>query len=251
MHILIIEDEKPAAAQLSRLLLREMPSAEISGPLVSVQESTNWFASNPQPDLIFLDIHLADGPSFDIFKDAQLTAPIVFCTAFDQYALDAFKLNSIDYLLKPVEPEELKRALAKFEAQHKQQPPISKELLINLLDKTEKQYKTRFVVKVGTRLLAIETSKIDFFYSAEKASFLQTNDGKSYVLEHSLDKLESLVDPAKFFRINRQYLIRYEAIEEVRSYSASRYKITLRHCADGDVLISRDRTSSFKEWLDG
>lgn len=250
MHILIIEDEKPAAAQLSRLILRENPHAQISGPLASIRESINWFAQNPQPDLIFLDIHLADGPSFDIFKGTTLTAPIIFCTAFDQYALDAFKLNSIDYLLKPVEPEDLKRALAKFKVQHQPTSGLSEELLASLLQTSEKQYKNRFVTKVGTRLVAIETSDIHFFYSAEKASFLQTNEGKSYVLDYSLEKLENLVNPTQFFRINRKYLVSYSAIEEVRTYSSSRYKLILKNCADKDVLVSRDRTTSFKEWLD-
>ncbi len=251
MNILIIEDEKPAAAQLTRLILREVPEANILGPLASIRESTSWFAINPKPDLIFLDIHLADGPSFEIFKNTPLSAPIIFCTAFDQYALDAFKLNSIDYLLKPVEPEDLQRALAKYKAQHRQEPTISKELLMSMLQAPEKKHKNRFVVKVGERLIAVETENIHFFYSAEKATFLQTDEGKNYVLDESLDKLEQLMDPKKFFRISRKYLISYASIKEVRSYSSSRYKLVLKNCTDDDVLVSRDRTSGFKDWLDG
>lgn len=251
MNILIIEDEKPAAAQLSRLLLRELPDANILGPLASIRESTAWLAANPKPDLIFLDIHLADGPSFEIFKDAPLSAPIIFCTAFDQYALDAFKLNSIDYLLKPVEPEDLQRALAKYKAQHQQEPNISKELILSMLQIPEKKYKNRFVIKVGERLVAIETENVHFFYSAEKATFLQTDEGKKYVLDESLDKLESLMNPKQFFRISRKYLISYASIKETRSYSSSRYKLILQNSDDDDVLVSRDRTNGFKDWLDG
>jgi DNA-binding LytR/AlgR family response regulator len=250
MRILIIEDEKPAAAQLSRILLKELPDAQIVGPLASIAESKKWFNEEEQPDLIFLDIHLADGPSFEIFKDAALSAPIIFCTAFNQYALEAFKLNSVDYLLKPVEPEDLKRALAKFRKQHKNDG-LNPELIVKMLQTAGKQpYKMRFVIKVGERLNVVETKDIHFFHSAEKTTFAQTMQGKSYPLDHSLDKLEHIIDPTDFYRISRKYLVRYEAIEEVRSYSSSRLKLVLKNHREENVLVSRDRTADFKEWLD-
>jgi DNA-binding LytR/AlgR family response regulator len=250
MHLLIIEDEKPAAKQLLRLLERELDSFTVSGPLATISESKAWLANNPAPDLIFLDIHLADGPSFEIFRDQQaLSAPIIFCTAYNQYALEAFKLNSLDYLLKPVEPEELHRALKKFEAQ-KPAPNLSQSLLLELLEKPRNAFKKRFVIKVGDKLQPIETEQIHFFFSESKATFLQHENGRQYPLEQSLDKLEPVLNPKQFFRISRKYLVSYAAIDEVRSYSSSRLKLTLKNCPDTDVLVSRDRTGDFKRWLD-
>ncbi len=252
MNVLIIEDEKPAAEQLMRLLRKELPNAFFHGPLPSVKVSREWLDQNPAPDLIFLDIQLADGPSFEIFNGLKITAPIIFCTAYDQYALKAFQLNSIDYLLKPVEPEELRRALEKFSHWNAtdDHQKYDAQILKQLLESRENHYKTRFVIKVGDKLNVIEVPEIDFFVSSGKYTFLQTSSGRQYPVEQSLDRLQEILDPSQFHRINRRYIIRFPAIEEVRSYSTSRLKLQLRNCDDNDVMVSRNRTNGFKEWLD-
>lgn len=251
MNILIVEDEKPAAEQLMRLLRKELPEAFFHGPLGSVQSSVEWLQKNPAPDLIFLDIQLEDGPSFEIFKETQVKAPIIFCTAYDQYALKAFKLNSIDYLLKPVEPEELERALEKYRQWNQPaENPLDSNTLQQLLHPGKAQHKNRFVIKVGEKLNIVPTEEIDFFVSAGKFTFLQTEQGRQYPIDQSLDRLQEILDPDKFYRISRKYIVSFPAIREVRSYSSSRLKLQLRHSDDQDVMVSRDRTGGFKEWLD-
>jgi len=249
MHILIIEDEAPAANQLIRLLKKELPDITISGPLNGVTKSKKWLKDNLDPDLIFLDIHLSDGSGFEIFKEADIPSPVIFCTAFDQYAIEAFKLNSIDYLLKPVDPKNLKRALEKYEKVKPKQLP-SQKLLMRLLKEQEKNYKKRFVVRAGEKLQLIETSEISFFFSADKATFLQAENGRQYSLDQSLDHLQELIDPHSFFRVNRKYLVHITGILEAYTYSSSRLKLKLKNCRDEDVLVSRDRTADFKAWLD-
>jgi len=248
MNFLIIEDEKPAAEQLKRLLRKSAAEAFIHGPLQSVAEAVEWLEDNPAPDLVFLDIQLADGHSFEIFDKVELKSPVIFCTAYDQYALKAFKLKSIDYLLKPIDPAELGQALHKFR-EWDSPAPVNIESLREAMSAPE-NYKSRFVIKVGDKLTVVATSDIDFFFSQSKSSFLQTNSGKQYPIDQSLDQLSDMLSPARFFRINRKYLISIDAIKDVRSYSSSRLKLKLRHCNDEDVLVSRDRTSDFKEWLD-
>jgi len=255
MKTLIIEDEKPAAQQLMRLLERS-PNFEgtVDGPLQSVAESIEHLQNNHDYDLIFMDIHLVDGPSFEIFESVSNEIPVVFCTAYDQYALEAFKLNSVDYLLKPIEPEELDRALIKYKQWYRSEEKngLSADAILAMLKKPadKENYKQRFLVKLGDRIISCETQEIDFFYSAEKATFLQNKEAKSYPLEYSLDQLTDMLDPQQFFRINRKYLVRLRGIEDMRSYSGSRIKLLLRSCEDDDVLVSRDRTTEFKLWLD-
>lgn len=257
MKVLIIEDEKPAARQLERLL-RRSPQFEglIDGPVPTISEAVEVLAKKPAYDLIFMDIHLADGPSFEIFKQCDYSGPVIFCTAYDQYALDAFKQNSIDYLLKPVEPEDLDRALNKYhQFQTKGQgPDIDSNALLKALQTRSAQelndYKNRFLVRVADRMLSIATADCLAFYSADKATFLLQRNGKSYPLEYSLDQLAAKIDPKHFFRINRQYLIHLDAVDDMRSYSGSRIKLLIKHLADDNILVSRDKTSEFKHWLD-
>ncbi|QNR23105.1 LytR/AlgR family response regulator transcription factor [Croceimicrobium hydrocarbonivorans] len=256
MKILIIEDEKPAARQLERLLQRsEEFEGSIHGPLESIAQTVDHLREHSNYDLILMDIHLADGPSFEIFESVDPSTPIIFCTAYDQYALEAFKLNSIDYLLKPIEPADLDRALQKYKKLHaqRQTPELSAAEILKALQKPKeesKSYKERFMIKLGDRIISRETREVQFFYSAEKASFLQDQDGRSYPIEYSLDQVEASVPNRDFFRINRKYLIRFEAIREMHSYSGSRIKLHLMHCDDDDILVSRDRTAEFKHWLD-
>jgi DNA-binding LytR/AlgR family response regulator len=248
MNILIIEDEKPAARRLANLITAELPEARIYGPLDTITTSITWLNANPQPDLIFLDIQLADGISFEIFEQIKVSAPIIFCTAYDQYAIKAFKLNSIDYLLTPIDPEELSAALRKFESGRKE-PAVSLEQIKSLLQPVAKAFKTRFLVKQGERILTIDVKDIAYFFSEDKVTLLQTHEAKKYIIDYTLDEVENMVSPEQFFRLNRKYVASIEAIKDVFTYSNSRLKIVLQHCADQDILVSREKVSAFKGWL--
>lgn len=248
MNILVIEDEKPAARRLIQLIKERMPEAEIYDSIDTVTAAVRWLESNPAPDLIFLDIQLADGISFEIFEKVKVTAPIIFCTAFDQYAIKAFKLNSIDYLLKPVDPEELSNALNKFKS-GRREPAISLEQIRSLIQPPPKSFKTRFLVKIGERIQTVDVQNIAFFYSEDKVTFLQSRAGKKYIIDYTLDELEEMVSPETFFRLNRKYISAISAIKDVFTYSNSRLKIHLENCADNDILISREKMGAFKSWL--
>jgi DNA-binding LytR/AlgR family response regulator len=248
MKILVIEDEKPAARRLIQLIQERMPDAEIYDSIDTVTAAVTWLKNNPEPELIFLDIQLADGISFEIFEKVKVTAPIIFCTAYDQYAIKAFKLNSIDYLLKPVDPEELTNALEKFKMGRKE-PAISLDQIRSLIQPPQKSFKTRFLVKIGERIQTVDVQDIAFFYSEDKVTFLQTRAGKKYIIDYTLDELEEMVSPDTFFRLNRKYISSISAIKDVFTYSNSRLKIHLENCADNDILISREKMGAFKSWL--
>ena len=251
MNVLIIEDEKYAAERLKLLLLKSKKSIFVMDDLETVEESINWLGNNPRPDLIFMDIQLADGLCFEIFDTVKVSTPVIFTTAFDEYAIKAFKVNSVDYLLKPVDLESLVRAIDKFELLHAsgQQPNEKINLLI---DQLVHNYKTRFFVRAGQRFKSIQTSEIDYFYISGRSTFLKTISGKIYDLDYSLEQLEGLIDPGAYFRINRGYVIHIESITEMTNYSATRLKIKLRNMEpDTEIFVSRDRLSAFKGWLDG
>jgi DNA-binding LytR/AlgR family response regulator len=249
MNILIIEDEKPAANRLSRMLREYFPDALLIGDLDTVSRAVRWLSDNPSPDLIFCDIQLADGISFEIFEKIKVTSPIIFTTAFDQYAIRAFQVNAIDYLLKPIDPEDLRRAVEKYKAQ-KLSPNLDMELIKNLLHSKEKSFKSRFLVKFGEKIQSVPVEEVAFFFSEERVTFLQTISGKKYVLDSTLEQVESQVNPEMFFRLNRKYLSHINAIEEVLSYSNSRLKIKLTNCPDSDILVSREKVSELKSWMD-
>ena len=248
MKILIIEDENLAAKRLITLVKEQLPEAQIFGNLDTVTSSVDWLRNNSEPDLIFLDIQLADGISFEIFEKIKVNSPIVFCTAYDQYAIKAFKLNSIDYLLKPIDPDELKQAIAKFKA-GKKESVISIDQIRNLLQPARKTYKSRFLVKQGERIQAIDVQDISFFFSEDKVTLLQSRQGKKFVVDYTLDEVEDMLDPETFFRLNRKYITSVSAIKEVFSYSNSRLKIHLENSTDNDILVSREKTGPFKTWL--
>jgi len=248
MKILIIEDENLAAKRLIQLIKEQLPEAEIFGNLDTVVASVQWLNENPEPDLIFLDIQLADGISFEIFEKVKIDSPIIFCTAFDQYAIKAFKLNSIDYLLKPIDPEELSHAVTKFQSGRKA-PSITLDQIRHLLQPVQKTYKNRFLVKLGERIQTVDSQEIGFFYSEDKVTLLQTRNGKKFIIDYTLDEVEEMVDPEHFFRLNRKYISAINAIKEVFTYSNSRLKIHLENCNDNDILISRERMGPFKSWL--
>ncbi|HEV7382113.1 MAG TPA: LytTR family DNA-binding domain-containing protein [Dyadobacter sp.] len=248
MRILIIEDENLAAKRLVKLIREYIPEAQIFGNLDTITASVQWLENNPEPDLIFLDIQLADGISFDIYEHIKVKSPIIFCTAFDQYAIRAFKLNSIDYLLKPVDPAELEAALMKFRNGRKE-PAVSMEQIRLMLTQNTKSYKNRFLVKLGERIQTVDVQEIAFFYSEDKVTLLQTRSGKKFIIDYTLDEVEDMVDPETFFRLNRKYISAIAAIKEVFTYSNSRLKINLENSTDNDILISRERMSAFKVWL--
>ncbi len=186
--------------------------------------------------------------SFTIFEQRKVTAPIIFCTAYDQYAIRAFKLNSIDYLLKPIDPDELKNALDKFKRSRKG-TGLSIDQIKSLLNPVQKTFKTRFLVKQGERILTVEIQEISFFFSEDKVTLLQTNQGKKFIVDYTLDEIENLLDPQFFFRLNRKYLSSVSSITEIFTYSNSRLKVNLENCVDNDILISREKMSAFKIWL--
>ena len=245
MKIIIIEDEKPAARLLQRRI--EKLGLEVSKSLHSIEESVEWLSNNPQPDLIFLDIQLSDGLSFEIFDQVEIHSAIIFTTAYDEYVLKAFKLNSVDYLLKPVDEEELAFAIEKFKKQREVKVNFSQ--LRNLLDQN-KTFKERFTTKIGTSIKMILTSDIELFYSENKATYAHTKEGRNYVLDYTLDKLEELIDPKQFFRINRGQMIKLEAIRDISVYSNSRLKIFLNHYSEQECVVSREKVNDFRNWLE-
>ncbi|WP_339609964.1 LytTR family DNA-binding domain-containing protein [uncultured Planktosalinus sp.] len=256
MKTLIIEDEKPAARRLGRML--EKLDVNVIAILHSVEDSKIWFQNNPHPDLIFLDIQLNDGLSFELFETIEIESAIIFTTAYDEYALQAFKLNSIDYLLKPIDEHELEIAVLKYNSlKTKFGNDISSknvQLSINdikklLVHPLERDYKKRFTVKVGQHIKLISTSEIECFYSENKGTYIQTIEGRNYLIDSTLEALEPEVSPVEFFRVNRKYLINIHAINDIISYSNSRLKIKLNNLKTDDVIVARDRVKDFKEWL--
>lgn len=241
MKVVIIEDEKPAARLLKRKV--ESLNCKVITVLSSVNESIEWFLTNEHPNLVLVDIQLSDGLSFEIFEQLTINSSIIFTTAYDEYALKAFKLNSIDYLLKPIDENELKTALEKFTSL---QAPFSQQ---NLHAVYNKEYKKRFVVKTGNIIKIIDSNDIECFYSAFKSSFLTTTEGRSFPLDDSLENIEKDVNPDLFFRVNRQFLIALTAIKEISIYSNSRLKIILNNYKDEEIIVSRERVQAFKHWI--
>lgn len=249
MNILVIEDEGHAAKRLIRLTKAYFPEATFHGHLDSIRSSVKWLESNPTPDLIFCDIQLADGVSFKIFEEIPVSSPVIFTTAFDQFAIQAFKVNAIDYLLKPLDPEALAKAVDKFKRQQIK-PSLDLNLLKDLIGTKEKNYKSRFLVRFGEKIQSIPVEEVAFFFSEERVTFLQTHTRKKYVIDYTLEQTEGMVDPKKFFRLNRKFLATLSSISDIITYSNSRLKVILKKCENQDILISREKVSDFKHWLD-
>ena len=249
MKCVIIEDEKVASERLVGMIKEYDPETEILSTLQSVKKSVDWFESNVSPDLVFMDIQLSDGLSFEIFEQTNVNFPVIFTTAFDEYAIKAFKHNGIDYLLKPIDKEELKNAIDKFRKQYK--PDIvPQHIFDSILNNFTHNFKNKFVIKVGEHLRIIQISEVQCFYSLEKAVFLQNFDGRDYAVNYSLDQLEELLDPSVFFRINRKYLVAFNAIKDIVAYSNSRLLLKLTNCFNDDLIVSRDRVPKFRQWLE-
>lgn len=247
--VIIIEDEKPAARRLQRMLSKKNIQAETM--LHSVTEAVNWFNSNPHPDLIFLDIQLSDGLSFEIFDHIKTDSAIIFTTAYDEYALKAFKLNSIDYLLKPIDEEELEEAIEKFESTRKQSSNINLEDLKSLLKEPgkEKSFKSRFTAQVGQHLKLVEISDIACFFSENKATYIHCFSGRHYPIDIPLEQLEDDLVPEKFYRINRKCILNINAIRDIVSYTNSRLEVKLENFNEFQLIVSRERVKDFKTWL--
>ena len=250
MNIIIIEDEKPAA----RLLQRKVDKLgfTVNVMLHSVEESLAWFQNNPHPDLIFLDIQLSDGLSFEIFENIDIKSAVIFTTAFDEYALRAFKLNSIDYLLKPIDEDDLEIAISKFKNQFQKSLVTNldfeaiKRMLINPIDRT---FKKRFTIKLGQQLKMVNIEDVECFYSENKGTYLHTFENRNYLLDQTLEQLEVDLDPKDFFRVSRKFIIPMKGIKEIQMHSNSRLKVFLPTYKDDEVIVSREKVTDFKNWL--
>lgn len=249
MKVVIVEDEKLAAEKLKGLLGQVDSEIEILQVLESVEDAVNWFAQNSSPDLIFMDIQLDDGISFEIFEAIKIEAPIIFTTAFDEYAIRAFKVNSVDYLLKPIEQSALQSAIQKFKAVYAEKQSFE-ERVSQVFKQISNQYKSRFFIKIGVKYQSIQVNDICCFFVEERNTFVQTQKGKTYDLDYSLDQLQKMVDPTYFYRINRNFLVNINCIDEIISYSSSRLKLKLKSETSGDLIVSRDKVSDFKKWMD-
>lgn len=252
MNVVIIEDEAFAALRLKNMIKDYNPEIKILAELESVAESVKWFKSNPEPDLIFLDIHLEDDLSFAIFDQVNISSPVIFTTAFDEYAIKAFKLKSIDYLLKPIVHEELAAALKKYEqfsGLHRHS--IDLQSLYMLLTSSEKKYRERFSISIGTKIKMVEVTDIAYFFVMDKGVYLRTSQGHTYNIDFTLDKLEEMLNPDNFFRINRKYMVNISSIANMVAYSRGRVKLELKPKADDEfeAIVSIDRSGDFKKWL--
>ena len=250
MNILILEDEQNAAIRLQQVLKKAVPDASVTGIIETVKDAIAWFPHNPLPDLILSDIQLADGLSLDVFKKLNLNVPVIFTTAYDAYTLHAFKLNSIDYLLKPIDADELKTAIDKYRSLHLSKNDISKQLVSVLAQMAGKaQYKSRFLVRQGDRLITTPVSDVAYIRADDKVVFLHTQKGDKYIIDDALDGLETQLDPKVFFRINRTYISPLESIEKINNHFNGRLKVSLKGSNDQDIFVSKARASAFKLWL--
>jgi two-component system, LytTR family, response regulator LytT len=250
MTILIIEDETLAAEKIKDTLLAIDPSFNIVGMLKSVESATEWLLNNKHPELILSDIQLLDGLSFEIFQQVKVTVPVIFTTAYDQYAIRAFEVNSIDYLLKPVEKDKLEASLQKLRSRQGTSPPIAYDEVLKLLRPAQSEYKSRFMVRIGQRIQAIPVEKIAYFFSESKLTYIVTDENRRYPFDLSLDEIDVQLNPKTFFKINRQYIISFSAIAEIHPYFKGRIKLKLTPDQPDEIIVSSERSPEFKKWLD-
>lgn len=250
MKVLIIEDEVIAANRLKELLYRLDEQIQVLAAIETVEDSIRWLSGHSAPDLIFMDIQLDDGICFEIFEAIQVDVPVIFTTAYDQYAIRAFKVNSVDYLLKPISKEAIAAAVEKFRSHFSLKPGVYKEKINDLHRQLVKSHKTRFFVKIGTHFQSVSTKDIGCFFIEDRCTFLKTFAGKRFDLDVSLEQIQQQVDPSLFFRINRHHIIHIEAIADIIGYSSHRLKVRLSAPASGELVVSRSRVPDFKDWLD-
>jgi len=248
MKVLIIEDEARAASHLERLLHKVAPEMEVVARLESVRDAVAFLSVKPDLSLIFSDIQLADGLSFEIYQQIKVSCPIIFTTAWDHYAIEAFNTNGIDYLLKPIAEDRLLKAIEKV--RQFTPGPLLEKILAMSVAKPPLSYKSRFLVKVGEKIKSIPVEEIIAFYSLEKATFIFTQDQRSYAIDFALDQLETLIDPGRYFRVNRKVLVSLEACNNITAWSNSRLKLRIKGLDDQEIIVARERVQDFKEWLD-
>ena len=249
MKVLIIEDEELAAERLEKVLVEIEPGITVLAKLGSIKDSVKWLMQN-SADLIFLDIQLSDGISFSIFEQVSIHTPIIFTTAYDEYALKAFQLNSISYLLKPIRKTDLLKSIQKYKT-IKSTLNIDFEQLLSSIQNKKPEFRKRFLIQIGEKFRKIEIIEIAYFYASDKNVFFKTFEGKSYPIDFSLDNLENVIDPALFFRINRRYIVNLNSITSMNAWSRSRIKIELKPpvADETDIIVSIDRASEFKNWM--
>lgn len=250
MRIVIFEDEKLASERLIQVVKEIDVDAEILACLKSIEAATLWLNNNPLPDLIISDIQLLDGLSFEIFDQMSINCPVIFTTAYDEYAIKAFEVNSIDYLLKPIQKEKLALALNKFAERSASSTSFFDLAQVKSLITPQQTYKTRFLVKLGPKIKAVAIEKIAYFFSQDKLSYLVSYEGEKLPLDHTLEELEQLIDPKAFFRVNRKFIVHFDAVQLIHSYFKGRVKIELKPSIDEDIVISSEKTPVFKKWLD-
>lgn len=252
MNVLIIEDEPQAAMRVERLSTELIPDLAIAGKIDSVKKAVDYFRSGNVPDLALMDIQLADGTSFEIFQQCDVKCPVIFITAYDEYAIRAFKVNSVDYILKPVDKDEFKKAVDKFLAMRAPGDVATKALgnITEAIQMLTRKFKSRFVIKVGEHLKTVETKNILYFFSKDKTTFCNTSENRNLILDYTLEQLEDMLNPDEFYRINRKYLVSASSIADIVQYSNSRLKLVLKNTNDNDVIVARERVGDFKSWLD-
>lgn len=250
MRIIIIEDERPAAEKLVKALHQADASIEVAAVLNSVRSAIEWLSQNPMPALLFMDIELGDGLSFSIFEKINITGPVIFCTAFDDYWQEAFEHNSIDYLLKPVKQDKLETALAKYDKLKQHFSGNIQQLMQWHQQPAANGYKKRFLVKRGTDYVSIKTTDIAYFYATHKVVCLVDQRNQKFILDQSLSDIDRYLDPAQFYRVNRKYLVNMSAIKKIKSFPKSKLQLELEPCLSEDLIISQENVAAFKEWME-
>lgn len=257
MRILIVEDEELAVKKLQKTLATVDTSASVIGVTDSIKATVDWLQSNPQPDLILMDIELADGQSFEVFNLTEVKSPVIFTTSYDEYALKAFKVNSVDYLLKPIQKEELQAALQKYRQLHAtakaadNKSDVNLESLVRELQQKlqPKEFRKRFLVKHAQKLVSVEIDEIAYFYSDGRLNFFKTSDNKKYVVDYTMDELEDMLDPEKYFRISRSFYVSVSSIDKIDDYFGNRLILQLKPAVDKEALVSREKVTEFKKWM--
>lgn len=251
MNVLIFEDEKLASERLVELLQEIRPSMKVVNSIKSVEAGVLWLQNNEQPDLIISDIQLLDGTSFEIFSEVKISCPVIFTTAYDQYAIKAFEVNSVDYLLKPIQAAKLESAIEKFESKNQSGgQSIDIDQIKSLLTAPAQEYKSRFLVKVGQRIRAVPIEKVAYFYSRDKLTYIVTFENQKFPIDQTLEEIDGLVNPKDFFRVNRKFVVHFNAVADIHPYFKGRVKLGLSPDIDEEIVVSSEKTPVFKRWLD-